>query len=72
VVYFGNKGEFEVWNEETLQGAQIMLDEFGQGDGKLAQRIKLAIKEGRKRFAEYQKKQADAKKIEDDIIHQMR
>jgi hypothetical protein len=71
-VIFGNKNEFTVWSEETLQTAEIMLNEFGQDDQELAQRIQLAIDEGKKRLAERQNEQVVAKQTEDDIMNQMK
>jgi len=69
---FGNKEEFRVWNDEILQCAETILSEFGQDDKGLAQRIQSAIEEGKKQSADYEKKQADAKKAEEDILSQMR
>jgi len=71
-VVSGNKDEFKVWNEEALQGAKMMLCEFGQDDKELARKIQSAIDEGKKRSVERQGEQSVAKKVEDDIMSQMR
>jgi hypothetical protein len=71
-VIFGNKNEFTVWSEDTLQIAGMMLNEFGQDDQELAQRIQLAIDEGKKRLVERQNEQVVAKQTEDDIMNQMK
>lgn len=71
-VVFGNKDEFRVWSDDTLQGAEMMLNEFGQDDKELARRIQAAIDKGKKRSTEHQNERAVAKKVEDDIMSQMR
>jgi hypothetical protein len=72
LVVFGNEKDFKVWNKETLQGANIMLNEFGKDDKKLAQRIQLAIEEYKKESAQSEKKQTDAKNAEEEIMNQMK
>ena len=71
-VVFNNKSVFKVWSEDTLQGAKMMLDEFGQNDQKLAQRIQAAIDDYKKQSAKNQNEQTNAKKDEDDIINKMK
>lgn len=71
-VIFGNKSEFCVWDDDTLQAAKVMLEEFGQDDQELAERIQAAIEEGKKRLNERQQEQAIAKQTENDIMSQMR
>jgi hypothetical protein len=71
-VVFGNKDEFRVWSGETLQTANMMLEEFGKDDEELAQRIQSAIGESKKQSAENQNKKSEAQKAEDDMMSQMR
>jgi len=71
-VVFNNKSDFNVWSEDTLKGAKMMLDEFGQNDQKLAQRIQSAIDDYKKQSAKNQNEQTNAKKDEDDIINKMK
>jgi len=71
-IVFGNSGNFKDWLNINLEYAKMMLNEFGQDDNDLAQRIQSAINEGDKQFAECQNEQTKIKKAEDDIISQMK
>lgn len=71
-VVFNNESDFKIWSEDTLQGAKMMLDEFGQNDQKLAKQIQSAIDSYNEQNAENQNKQASAKKTEDNIISKMK
>lgn len=68
----GNKGEFSIHSEETLQGAKMMLDEFGQDEKELTQRIQSAIEEYEKKSIESKNEKSLAEKSEDKIMSQMK
>lgn len=70
-VVFGNGNEFKVWSNETLNSAEIMLEQFAH-DEDLAQKLQSAIDKGKEKVMKCQKEEEKAKKAEDEIINQMR
>ncbi len=68
----GNQGKFSIYSEETLQGARMMLDEFGQDEKELTQRIQSIIEGYEKRLIESKNKKSLAKNSEDKIMSQMK
>jgi len=71
-IFFGNKKKFWIWSEETLQGANMMLNEFGQGDEKLAQIINSAIEEYEVKSLDSKNKQLSTKNAENKIMSLMK
>lgn len=71
-VVFGNKEKFSVWNEETFQGAKIMLNEFSQKDKELASKIQLAIKEYNAKIPDSKKRTLDTANTEKVILEKMK
>ena len=70
-VFFGRDEEPKFWIGSSLEGAEMVLNEFGQEDKELAQKAQAVIDEYKARDAENQKEKAKAQKAEDDIMSKM-
>jgi len=74
-VVLESKDRFEsffVYDEETLQAANQMLEEFGDSDPELAKKVRSLIKKAEKRDAEEVNEEAKEKNAEENILTQMK
>lgn len=71
VVLGGQRG-FSIYNEETVQAADMILTEFGHQDPALASKLILLIDTHKEKQAEEVKQQLLAQEAEDELMAQMK